>query len=141
MNILRTLRLFLLLTAISCISISCNKHATASGSGSKVVGFSQEGEESDWRTAESQSIKSEAQNRHIDLRFADAQEDHQIDGSPTGTVAGPDVFEPVVRHGDRPQDVDDHLGADRRRRYGRRAGQADEDQFHISRRTCCTGWR
>ena len=77
MHALRTIRLFLLVTAIGCISISCNKHEASSDSGSRVVGFSQEGEESDWRTAESQSIKSEAQNRHIDLRFADAQEDQE----------------------------------------------------------------
>jgi ABC-type sugar transport system substrate-binding protein len=38
-----------------------------------VVGFSQVGAESAWRTAETQSIKDEAAKRGIDLKFADAQ--------------------------------------------------------------------
>jgi simple sugar transport system substrate-binding protein len=39
-----------------------------------VVGFSQIGAESAWRTAETESIKSEAKKRGIDLKFADAQQ-------------------------------------------------------------------
>lgn len=38
-----------------------------------VVGFSQIGAESAWRTAETESIKKEAAKRGIDLKFADAQ--------------------------------------------------------------------
>ena len=38
-----------------------------------VVGFSQVGAESAWRTAETQSIREEAEKRGIDLKFADAQ--------------------------------------------------------------------
>jgi simple sugar transport system substrate-binding protein len=38
-----------------------------------VVGFSQIGAESGWRTAETKSIKSEAEKRGIDLKFSDAQ--------------------------------------------------------------------
>jgi len=38
-----------------------------------VVGFSQVGAESSWRTAETQSIQSEAQKRGITLKFSDAQ--------------------------------------------------------------------
>lgn len=38
-----------------------------------VVGFSQVGAESVWRTANTQSIKSEAEKRGIDLKFADGQ--------------------------------------------------------------------
>ncbi len=37
------------------------------------VGFSQIGAESSWRTAETESIRSEAEKRNIDLVFADAQ--------------------------------------------------------------------
>jgi simple sugar transport system substrate-binding protein len=37
------------------------------------VGFSQVGAESDWRVAESKSIKDEAAKRGIDLKFSDAQ--------------------------------------------------------------------
>ncbi|MFN7139119.1 MAG: substrate-binding domain-containing protein [Limisphaerales bacterium] len=42
--------------------------------GSFVVGFSQIGAESAWRTAETESIRSEAQARGINLRFSDAQQ-------------------------------------------------------------------
>jgi simple sugar transport system substrate-binding protein len=38
-----------------------------------VVGFSQVGAESAWRTAETASIKAEAKKRGVDLKFADAQ--------------------------------------------------------------------
>lgn len=38
------------------------------------VGFSQVGAESAWRTAETQSIRSEAEKRGVDLKFADAQQ-------------------------------------------------------------------
>jgi ABC-type sugar transport system substrate-binding protein len=49
--------------------------ATTTQSGKKiVVGYSQIGAESAWRTANSQSVKSEAEKRGIDLRFADAQQ-------------------------------------------------------------------
>src|SRR5678816_2709106 len=49
--------------------------AGAGASGKKtVVGFSQIGAESAWRTANTDSIKSEAEKRGIDLRFADAQQ-------------------------------------------------------------------
>ena len=37
------------------------------------VGFSQVGAESSWRTAETESIRSEAANRGVELKFADAQ--------------------------------------------------------------------
>jgi ABC-type sugar transport system substrate-binding protein len=39
-----------------------------------VVGFSQIGAESAWRTANTESIKSEAEKRGVELRFADAQQ-------------------------------------------------------------------
>src|SRR5262245_33583763 len=39
-----------------------------------VVGFSQIGAESAWRTAETESIQSEAKKRGIDLKFSDAQQ-------------------------------------------------------------------
>ncbi len=39
-----------------------------------VVGFSQIGAESAWRSAETKSIQEEAKNRGIDLRFSDAQQ-------------------------------------------------------------------
>jgi ABC-type sugar transport system substrate-binding protein len=39
------------------------------------VGFSQIGAESLWRTAETDSIRNEAKNRNVDLKFSDAQGD------------------------------------------------------------------
>lgn len=45
----------------------------ASESQRRVVGFSQVGAESSWRTAETKSIKDEAQKRGVELKFADAQ--------------------------------------------------------------------
>jgi galactofuranose transport system substrate-binding protein len=39
-----------------------------------VVGFSQIGAESGWRSAETESIRSEAAKRGVDLRFSDAQQ-------------------------------------------------------------------
>lgn len=49
--------------------------AADAGSGGRklVVGFAQVGAESSWRTAETQSIQSEAQKRGITLKFSDAQ--------------------------------------------------------------------
>ena len=47
---------------------------TKKGGGKVVVGFSQIGAESAWRTAETESIKSEAAARGVDLRFSDAQQ-------------------------------------------------------------------
>jgi ABC-type sugar transport system substrate-binding protein len=46
-----------------------------SGAGGKTltVGFAQVGAESAWRTANTDSVKSEAEKRGIDLRFSDAQ--------------------------------------------------------------------
>lgn len=38
-----------------------------------VVGFSQVGAESEWRTAETKSIRGEAEKRGVELKFADAQ--------------------------------------------------------------------
>jgi simple sugar transport system substrate-binding protein len=45
----------------------------SSGGKKRVVGFSQIGAESAWRTAETDSIRSEAGKRGVDLKFADAQ--------------------------------------------------------------------
>ncbi|MCA9284537.1 MAG: ABC transporter substrate-binding protein [Phycisphaerales bacterium] len=42
-----------------------------------VVGFSQIGAESGWRTANTKSIKDEAEKRGVDLRFSDAQGDQE----------------------------------------------------------------
>ena len=44
------------------------------GKGGATVGFSQIGAESAWRTAETQSIREEAQKRGVTLKFSDAQQ-------------------------------------------------------------------
>ena len=68
-----------------------------------VVGFSQIGAESAWRTANTESIKSEAAARGIDLRFADAQQkqENQIKALRSFIAQKVDViaFSPVVETG------------------------------------------
>jgi ABC-type sugar transport system substrate-binding protein len=68
-----------------------------------VVGFSQIGAESGWRTANTESIKSEAAKRGIELKFADAQQkqENQIKALRSFVAQGVDViaFSPVVETG------------------------------------------
>lgn len=67
------------------------------------VGFAQIGAESDWRRANTESIKSEAAARGIDLRFSDAQQkqENQIKAIRAFIAQGVDViaFAPVVETG------------------------------------------
>ena len=71
--------------------------------GKTTVGFSQIGAESDWRKANTESIKAEAEKRGIDLRFVDAQQkkENQISAISSFVVQGVDViaFSPVVTTG------------------------------------------
>jgi simple sugar transport system substrate-binding protein len=68
-----------------------------------VVGFAQEGAESGWRTANTQSVKSEAAKRGIDLKFSDAQQkqENQIKAIRSYIAQGVDVIilPPVVETG------------------------------------------
>jgi ABC-type sugar transport system substrate-binding protein len=68
-----------------------------------VVGFSQIGAESGWRTANTDSIKAEAAKRGIDLKFADAQQkqENQIKALRSFIAQGVSViaFSPVVETG------------------------------------------
>jgi simple sugar transport system substrate-binding protein len=68
-----------------------------------VVGFSQVGAESGWRTANTESIKSEAAARGIELKFSDAQQkqENQIKALRTFAAEHVDVimFSPVVTTG------------------------------------------
>jgi simple sugar transport system substrate-binding protein len=68
-----------------------------------VVGFSQIGAESGWRTANTQSIKDEAAKRGVDLKFDDAQQkqENQIKAIKNFIAQGVDViaFSPVVETG------------------------------------------
>src|SRR3954466_1416253 len=71
-----------------------------------VVGFSQIGAESGWRTANTESIKSEAAKRGIVLKFSDAQgkQENQIKALRTFIAQGVDViaFSPMVETGWQP---------------------------------------
>lgn len=67
------------------------------------LGFSQIGAESGWRTANTESIQSEAKARGVDLKFADAQQkqENQIKAIKSFIAQGVDViaFSPVVETG------------------------------------------
>jgi ABC-type sugar transport system substrate-binding protein len=89
--------LLALALAASCATI-------ASAADKKItVGFSQIGAESGWRTANTESIKSEAAKRGIDLKFADAQQkqENQIKAIRSFIAQDVDViaFSPVVETG------------------------------------------
>ncbi|MCY2951299.1 MAG: ABC transporter substrate-binding protein [Planctomycetota bacterium] len=68
-----------------------------------VVGFSQIGAESEWRTAESESIRGEAAKRGVTLKFADAQQkqENQIRAVRAFIAQGVDaiIVAPVVETG------------------------------------------
>ncbi|MDB6029472.1 MAG: Periplasmic binding protein [Verrucomicrobiales bacterium] len=67
------------------------------------VGFSQIGAESAWRSAETDSIRSEAEKRGVDLKFSDAQQkqENQIKALRTFVANGVDaiILAPVVETG------------------------------------------
>lgn len=81
--------------------------ATGGGNGAGLqgatVGFSQIGAESAWRTANTESIKSEAKKRGVNLQFADAQQkqENQIKALRSFVAQGVDAiaFSPVVTTG------------------------------------------
>ena len=85
---------------VSCGLLSACK---SKDEGKTTVGFSQIGAESDWRKANTESIKAEAKARGIDLRFADAQQkqENQIKAIRTFLRQKVDViaFSPVVETG------------------------------------------
>jgi len=68
-----------------------------------VLGFAQVGAESEWRTANTESIKSSAQEAGIDLKFSDAQQkqENQIKAIRSYIAQKVDViaFSPVVETG------------------------------------------
>jgi simple sugar transport system substrate-binding protein len=102
-------KFFCLALALSCgLLWSCGQKKAGeekAGEGKKkvVVGFSQIGAESGWRTANTDSIKSEAAKRGIELQFSDAQQkqENQIKALRSFIAQGVDViaFSPVVETG------------------------------------------
>ena len=102
----------LTLAAAALMLCSCGEKSNAptnggdkSASGGKklTVGFSQIGAESAWRTAETDSIRSEAEKRGVDLKFSDAQQkqENQIKALRTFVANGVDaiILAPVVETG------------------------------------------
>jgi galactofuranose transport system substrate-binding protein len=82
---------------------SQNANASASSGKQLTVGFAQVGAESAWRTAETESIKSEAARRNVSLKFSDAQgkQENQIKAV-RGFIAqgvGAIILAPVVETG------------------------------------------
>ncbi len=70
-------RLILACAALALLATACKERAATPDTGGTkrlVVGFSQIGAESAWRTAETESIRSEAEARGVDLKFSDAQQ-------------------------------------------------------------------
>ena len=86
-----------LLALVGTALVSCSQHKKIT------VGFSQIGAESGWRTANTDSIKSEAAKRGIDLKFSDAQgkQENQIKALRSFISLEVDViaFSPVVETG------------------------------------------
>jgi galactofuranose transport system substrate-binding protein len=97
MNIKR--RTLLVSTLIACLGLSFGAHAAKP----LVIGFSQVGAESEWRTANSTSIKDAAQKAGVTLKFADAQQrqENQIKALRSFIAQKVDViaFSPVVESG------------------------------------------
>lgn len=83
-----TRRILTLFTVTVLIFASaCSKKETTTGAADPAspgkqlkIGFAQTGAESDWRTANSESMKSEAEKRGIDLKFSDGlgKQENQI---------------------------------------------------------------
>ncbi len=75
----------------------------AGGGQAPVVGFSQIGAESAWRTAETESIRSEARKRGVKLQFSDAQQkqENQFKALRSFLALGVDaiILAPVVETG------------------------------------------
>ena len=104
--------LFILLSSAACLvgcdggkqSASTQPGGAGTSTGKKLtIGFSQIGSESTWRTANTDSIKSEAEKRGINLVFTDAQQkaENQIQAINTFISRKVDViaFSPVVSSG------------------------------------------
>jgi ABC-type sugar transport system substrate-binding protein len=95
MNLLRSILASLCVLLASCSGAEHGQRI--------VLGFSQIGAESEWRTANTESIKSAAQMMDVDLRFSDAQQkqENQIKALRSFIAQKVDViaFSPVVETG------------------------------------------
>ena len=96
------MKIYKIAFAALALAAACSPSAFAADK-PVVVGFSQIGAESGWRTANTDSIKSEAAKRGVDLKFSDAQQkqENQIKALRSFIAQGVDViaFSPVVETG------------------------------------------
>jgi simple sugar transport system substrate-binding protein len=116
MTFRRSLPRFAVLAACAMLATACSKSTSDTESSTSAssqpttqadrhltVGFAQVGAESGWRTANTESIKSEAEKRGIDLKFSDAQQkqENQIRAIRSFIDQHVDViaFSPVVKTG------------------------------------------
>jgi len=91
------------IVAIGAVPVLAALPHIARAQGKIVLGFSQIGAESEWRTANTESIKSSAKEAGIDLKFSDAQQkqENQIKAIRSFIAQKVDViaFSPVVESG------------------------------------------
>ena len=91
------------IAAIGAVPVLAALPQFARAQGKIVLGFSQIGAESEWRTANTESIKASAKEAGIDLKFADAQQkqENQIKAIRSFIAQKVDViaFSPVVESG------------------------------------------
>jgi ABC-type sugar transport system substrate-binding protein len=101
-----TLFLILLLSLVGCGEKPAENSTGDSAKKALVIGFSQVGSESSWRTAFSESVKAEAEKRGIQLKFSDAQQkqENQIKAIRSFIAQGVDaiIVAPVVETGWKP---------------------------------------
>src|SRR6186713_807031 len=92
-----------LAAALAAVSMAALLPVSAWAQKPIVLGFSQVGAESEWRTANSESIKSAAKDAGIELKFSDAQQkqENQIKAIRAFIAQKVDViaFSPVVESG------------------------------------------
>jgi simple sugar transport system substrate-binding protein len=91
------------IAALGAVPVVAAWPGLARAQGKIVLGFSQIGAESEWRTANSESIKSAAKEAGIELKFSDAQQkqENQIKAIRSFIAQKVDViaFSPVVESG------------------------------------------
>jgi galactofuranose transport system substrate-binding protein len=96
--------LFLTAAVVACKKSDNDASGKAGASDkARTVGFAQVGAESAWRTAETESIRAEATNRKVNLKFSDAQgkQENQITAVRGFIAQGVDaiILAPVVETG------------------------------------------
>src|SRR5690348_12556294 len=102
---MRTISAAAICAALLCglLLSGCQKNASEGGKHDIVLGFSQIGAESEWRTANTNSIRSAAEEGGITLKFSDAQQkqENQIKALRSFIAQRVDViaFSPVVETG------------------------------------------